>query len=130
MKDDENLKEQEDDVLDECKFDREPNYDYSTPIDNIKAVGEFVGDVRKIVKDSFKTSSKADKAKFLLIILPFFIGLAIGVVGVTFADIGQTLESERILTIGYILMGIGFGTAFLTVIITIIVQAIKDRIHR
>lgn len=123
----ENIKEQDDEVLEEDTFERKPNYDYATTLDNAKAVGEFVGDVKKIVKDSWKVSSKADKAKLLLIILPFFIGLAVGAVGVTFANIGQGLENGTLLLIGYILMGTGFGTAFLTIFITIIVQAIKDR---
>lgn len=123
-------KKEDDEVLEEDTFERKPNYDYATPIENIKAVGEFVGDMKKIVKDGWKGSSKADKAKLLLILLPFFIGLAVGAVGVGFANIGQSFESAKLLTIGYILMGTGFGTAFLTILISIIVQAIKDRKNR
>ena len=125
MKEDENLKD--DEVLEEDTFEREIDYDNATPLENIKAMGEFVGDVKKIVKDNWKVASKADRAKILLILLPFFIGIAIGLVGTTFATFGQELEIEALLVIGYILMGTGFGTAILTIFIAIIVQAIKDR---
>ena len=119
-------KAQDDEVLEEDTFERDPDYDNATALENAKAVGEFVGDMKKIVKDNWKASSKADKTKFVLIILPFFIGLAIGAVGVTLANIGKIFESAKILIIGCILMGIGFGTAFLAIVSIIIVSTIKE----
>lgn len=120
----------DDEVLEEDIFEREPDYDDATVLDNIKAVGEFVVDMKNAVKDSWNTSSKADKAKLLLIILPFLIGLAIGGVGVAFANVGQALKHDALLIIGFILMGTGFGSAFLTIIITVTVHGIKNRKHR
>lgn len=130
MEEDKNLKEEteeEDEVLEEDTFEREiEGNDKLTVRDAVQAAGEIYGEYKK----AYKSASKADKAKFLLIILPFFIGLAIGAVGVTIANIGQSLEIKKIEVAGWIVMGIGFGTTFLTIVVTITVESIKNRKHR
>lgn len=92
-----------------------------TAKDVVQAVNEIYGEYRK----TYKSASKQDKVKILLIILPLAISLIIGVAGITVANIGQMLGLGNIELAGVILIAIGFGGFFMTIVLIAIIYRTK-----
>ena len=118
-----NGREEDDEVLEEGDFERKSGEEAVTPRDAVKVMGEIYGEYKK----AYKSASKSDKAKFLLIILPILITLALGFVGIFIANMGQALELKTVEIIGLVIMGIGLGGFVLTLVLIIVISKLKGR---
>lgn len=97
--------------------------DRVTRRDVLKAVGEIFDDY----KQSYKKASKKDKLAILAVVLPLLITFVTAFVGIVVANIGQSLSLHKTEITGLIIMGLGMGGFFLTLVILIIWSKIKEK---
>ena len=116
---------EEDEVLDECVFDKQKSEEEEevTPREVVQTVKEIYGEYKK----AYNSASKADKAKILLIVLPLVITIILGVVGIIVANTGQAFGLENVELAGVIIIGVGFGGFFLTIVFIGIISKFKGR---
>ena len=91
----------------------------------VKDAVRAVNDIYAGYKKAYKSASKQDKAKILLIVLPLVITLILGVAGVIVANTGQILGLENIEFAGVIMIAAGFGGFFMTIILIAIIFRTK-----
>ena len=115
--------EEEDEVLDECVFDKQKSEEDEelTPRKVAHTVKEIYGDYKK----AYSSTSKRDKVKILLIIVPLVITFILGAVGIVIANIGQSLGLENVELAGVIIIAIGFGGFFMTIVLLGIISKLK-----
>lgn len=119
----ERIEEEEDEVLEEAVFEREIESDDKLTVrDTVQAAGEIYGEYKK----AYNSATKTDKAKILLILLPLAITFVLGFVGIFIANLGQSLGLGNIEIIGFVLMGIGLGGFFLTIVLLVVISKIKQ----
>lgn len=97
--------------------------DELSPADVVDAVKDIYVDYR----DAYRAASTKDKAKILAIVMPLMITFVIGVIGIFLSNIGQSIAYRSIKTIGFILMGLGLGGFFLTIILFLIISKMVEK---
>ncbi len=112
---------EEDEVIEEGVFERSDDEDDPSLHDVAEAVGEIYGGYKK----AYGSASKGDKIKILLIVLPLVITFIIGFVGIFVANVGQTLAVRSVEITGLVLMGVGLGGFFLTIVLIIVISKLK-----
>lgn len=94
----------------------------------VREAADLVSDLAHHYKKGYQASSKKDKAKILLIVLPLLITFILGFVGIVIANVGQFLQNRQVEIIGFVFMGVGLGGFFLIILGLGIYTSIKD--HR
>ena len=98
--------------------------DEPTMADVVDAVKDIYGGY----KSAYKAASRQDQAKILAIFLPLILTFIIGVIGIAVANFGQYFAERSVEIVGIVLMGIGLGGFFLTIVLLLVISKIKGRL--
>lgn len=99
----------------------EEEQDEYTITDVVGAVKDIYGNY----KSAYKAASRKDRAIILAIFLPLVLTLIIGAIGIALANCGQYFARHTVEIVGWVLMGIGLGGFFLTIVLIIVISKIK-----
>ena len=102
-----------------------PNAELPEDEPTIADAVDAVKDIYDDYKSAYQTASRKDQAKILAIFLPLLLTFIIGVIGVAVANFGQYFAQHSIEIVGFVLMGVGLGGFFLTIVLLLVISKIK-----